>query len=170
MPTPANPPQKSIAASAVSAALPQIPVQQIAVQTGTHVYQGPIPPPEVLRGFEDVVEGSAKQLIQLAENESIHRRQLESAAMSANIAAQEHQLTISQYQSKAVFRSDTIGQIFGLIVSLACIAGAIYLAINGQQTVAIALAAIPTAAVIRAFFTRTHQVSPTQQPSSTAKK
>ena len=150
---PTNFPEKKSAASAVRSALGQ----QIQVQHGTQVFQGPSPHPDILAGFDKLVPGTAQRLIQLAEDESLHRRKMEQQAMSANVNAQKQNLELNEYQNKAVFKSDTIGQTFGLIVSLACIAGAIYLGLNNHQGTAIALAALPTAAVIRAFFINKHQ-------------
>lgn len=149
-----NQPQKSQVASAVSGIFsqPQIQPINVASETQTQVYQGPIPPPEVLHKFDQLVPGTAERLIKLAEDESNHRRQMEKQAMDANIAAQQGQLRIGEYQSKAVFRSDTIGQVAGLLVSITCVAGAIYLGANSHEITAGVLAAIPTAAVIRAFF------------------
>lgn len=146
-------PHKTPIANAVEATLgesnsQQVHHQLIGVQQ-TQVYQGAIPHPDVLRGFDELVPGTAQRLIQLAEDESLHRRSLETAAMQANIEAQQRSLAIGEYQSKAVFRSDTIGQASGLIVSILCIAGAIYA--RNETAIALALAALPTAAVIKAF-------------------
>lgn len=150
---PAKTLQKSPVASAVSGIFNHSPVQlPITTVTQTQVYQGTIPPPEVLRGFDQLVPGTAERLIKLAEDESTHRRLMEQQALAANISAQQGQVRIGEYQSKAVFRSDTIGQAAGLVVSLACIGGAVYLGANSHEWVAGVLAAIPTAAVIRAFF------------------
>ena len=121
------------------------------VQTTTHIYQGTLPHPDILRGFDEVVAGSAQRIIKLTEDESLHRRALETKALEANISAQQRQVGIGEYQSRAVFRSDSIGQIAGLLVSIACIVGVIIVAIYGDDWVAVSLAAIPTAAVIRAF-------------------
>jgi uncharacterized membrane protein len=121
------------------------------VQTVTTHYQGIVPPPDILRGLDEVVPGAAARLIKLAEEESIHRRHLEMNANKANISAQQHQLRIADQQGKAVFRSDLIGQIAGLIVCLACIGAAIYLGLNGHDWLAGMLALIPTGALIRAF-------------------
>ena len=135
-------------------------VQTVHTQT-TQVFQGPVPHPDILQGFENVVPGSAQRLIALAESESVHRRNLEACAMEANIEAQKKQLSIHDYQSRVVFKSDTLGQIAGASISLACIAGGVWLAIAGHDAVAIAMAAIPTAAIIKAFFT--HR-TPTKPP------
>lgn len=121
------------------------------IQTSSQVYEGPIPHPEILRQFDALVPGTAERLITLAEEESRHRRALENRAQEANVAAQQRQIGIGEYQSHAVFRSDIVGQAFGLTVCLACIAGAVFVGLQGHEWTAAALAAIPTAAVIRAF-------------------
>lgn len=128
-------------------------------------HEGPLPAPEDLRRYDLVSPGAAERIIRMAEEESGHRRRLEADAHAANIAAQEKQLGISDYQSRAVFRSDTIGQVAGLIVSVSCIAGAVFLAVSGRDWVAAALAAIPTAAVIQAFLVK-RSIGQHQRPSN----
>ena len=107
---------------------------------------------KMLAGFENLVPGTAKMLIDLAESESTHRRNLELIATQANIDTQKKQLEIANNQIKVNFKSDTLGHSSGVIVSLACIAGSVWLALNSHDWVAAALAAIPTAAVVKAFF------------------
>lgn len=119
-------------------------------QTVTH-YQGAIPHPDILRGMDDLVPGTAARLIKLAEDESDHRRKLDVMAMDANIAAQQQQSALALQQSKAVFRSDLMGQIAGLIVCIFSIAGAIFLGLEGHEWLGATIAAIPTAAIIKAF-------------------
>jgi len=89
----------------------------VATQTVTH-YQGAVPPPEILRGIDEIVPGAAARLIALAEQESNHRRSLEVKTIEANIAAQVAQVQINEQQTKAVFRSDMMGQIAGFLVCL----------------------------------------------------
>jgi len=122
----------------------------IQQQTVTH-YQGAIPPPEILRGLDELVPGTAERLIALANEESLHRRAMEMKITDANITAQQTQLQIAAQQSRSVFRSDFLGQIAGLIVCIICVAGSVYLGLKDHHAPAIALAAIPTAAIIRAF-------------------
>jgi len=121
-----------------------------ATQTVTH-YQGAVPPPEILRGIDEIVPGAAARLIALAEQESNHRRSLEVKAIEANIAAQVAQVQINEHQTKAVFQSDMIGQVAGFLVCLCCIGAAVYLGNNGHDWLAGGIAAIPTAALIKAF-------------------
>lgn len=132
------------------------PPSRVAAPSAVHLrhHEGPLPAPEDLQRYEALTPGAAERIIRLAEDESAHRRRLEDRASAANVSAQAEQVTIVGYQTRAVFRSDAIGQAAGFIVSLACIAGAVYLALNGREWVAGVLAAIPTAAVIQAFFVK----------------
>ncbi|MDT7514691.1 DUF2335 domain-containing protein [Rhodoferax mekongensis] len=128
-------------------------VETIATQS-TQLYQGPIPHPNVLAGFDDLVPGTAQRLIDLAVNESEHRRNMERLAISANIENQSRNIAIAEYQSKAVVISDAVSQVLGASVTLACVAGAVYLAIHDQPGIAALLCAVPTGALIQAFFVK----------------
>jgi uncharacterized membrane protein len=144
---PQHPNQKPLA-QAMSQNFPQM--QQIA-GIATTSYQGPIPHPDILKGFDALVPGSAKTLIDLAMTESSHRRELESKALEANIFAQKKQLEITEYQNKAVFRTDLSGQILGAVTSLFCIVSAVYLIMNGHEGAAMVLASIPIGAIVKSF-------------------
>ena len=89
------------------------------------IHQGPIPHPDILRGFDELVPGTAKRLIDLAESESVHRRDLELRAMTSNIESQKKQLELSDFQNRIVHKSDRNGLIAGVLVAMACIIGAI---------------------------------------------
>ncbi|MBX7229623.1 MAG: DUF2335 domain-containing protein [Burkholderiaceae bacterium] len=124
---------------------------QISITTQEDRFQSPIPSPEVIKNYEILVPGTAKRLIDLAIEESLHRRTIESNTNQANISAQRKQGEIASYQTRAVFRSDLLGQVAGTIVSLSCIGGAVYLGLQNHEVAAAALCAIPLAAVIQAL-------------------
>ena len=117
----------------------------------TAFYQGAIPPPDMLEALDKLVPGTAERLIKLAEQESIHRRDQEAKALEANIRSQNYQYSIAEIQLKSVFRSDALGQILGFIVCLVCIISATYLAFHDKEVLAVAIAAIPTGALLKAF-------------------
>jgi uncharacterized membrane protein len=121
------------------------------VQTVSHSFEGPLPPPALLQQYDVAIPGSAERIFRLAEQETQHRQNQENMAVQANIAAQQKQLAIGDYQSRAVSKSDATGQVLGFIVSLACVGGSIYLASNGQPWVASVLAGLPLAGIIRAL-------------------
>lgn len=48
-------------------------------------FSGPIPPPEALAQYDQIVPGSADRIIQMAENETKHRHSLENTALNATV-------------------------------------------------------------------------------------
>ena len=129
------------------------PDRDSSLQVVTHEteFQGPIPHPDILCKYERIVPGSADRLISMAEEESKHRHKLESESLSADISARNRQLDIADQQCKAVFKSDALGQYLGLFVSVASIAGCVFLALRGQPIVAAALVSLPLVGIVRAL-------------------
>lgn len=144
--------QKPVAGAVNSVFSPQNPVAVQASQTTVQTYQGPVPHPETLRGYEEILPGAAERILSMAETEASRRHENERLALEANISAQKQQLRIGEFQAHAIFRSDTLGQILGVTVCIAFVLSATYLAIKGFSAVACIVAALPTAALVKAFF------------------
>lgn len=154
-----KPPQPNKLQQAVAAATAPAP-QPLQVQTVTaQTFQGPIPPPDALERYDAIIPGAAERILKMAESETAHRHQQEDHAMQANIALQHKQLDIAERQTRYAYRSDGIGQSAGLVISLSCVIGSVWLALDNHEWTAVALAAIPTAAVIKAFFSHRTQQS-----------
>lgn len=90
-------------------------------------FSGPLPPPEILRAYNRIVPGSAKQIIDNVIEQSTHRRQLEAKVIAADI------------------ERSRLGLIVGGVVALACIAGGCVVAAISSPT---AGGTIATASVI----------------------
>lgn len=84
-------------------------------------FSGPLPPPNVLSGYEDVLPGAADRIISMAEKQSEHRQELERLGTAASIDAMKRQ-----------FQEARCGQICAVIVALALIGGGVYLAKIGH--------------------------------------
>lgn len=119
-------------------------------------FHGPIPPPALLEHYDKIIPGAAERILAMAESETAHRHQQETLAIEANIAVQQHQIRTESHQTQLVFRSDIAGQILGFSLSLASIAGCIWLALADQNAAAIALVTLPLAGIIRALRTMKH--------------
>lgn len=119
-------------------------------------FHGPIPPPALLEHYDKIIPGAAERILAMAESETAHRHQQEARAIEANIAVQQHQIRTESRQTQLVFRSDITGQLLGFVLSLASIAGCVWLALADQTTAAIALVALPLAGIIRALRTQKH--------------
>jgi len=92
----------------------QAPTRRSEVQTSTTVFeasmwQGPLPPPQQLERFNEIVPGAADRLIRMAEKQQDHRIETEKLVIKS-------QLTQSGR-----------GQIFGLVIGLSGMALAAFL-------------------------------------------
>ena len=81
----------------------------------TASYSGPIPPPDMLRAFEDIQPGAADRIIRLAENESSHRHTTEKMVIGG---------------AKTI---EIIGMCFAFLVCLSFLAASTYLMINDKS-------------------------------------
>ena len=144
-----RPPQPSRLQAAVSTALPQ--PQPLQIQNVTQTYSGPIPHPDDLRRYDEIIPGAAERILRMAELENQHRHQQEDLAIHANIQAQQKQVEINELQTRMTFKSDSLGQSLGFVVTLLSLGGCLYLASINQPWVAGALVGLPLAGVIRAL-------------------
>lgn len=57
----------------------------VEMRMEAYSYQAPVPPPTMLQGYEDVVPGSAKQIMDDAHGQTMHRQGLETRQLNAAI-------------------------------------------------------------------------------------
>lgn len=57
---------------------------QAIVQHET-LFSGPLPPPEVIRGYDQILPGGAERIFSMAEREQLFRDQLENTAVTGAI-------------------------------------------------------------------------------------
>lgn len=55
----------------------------LAISTTPSAFRGPLPPPSILRGYEDIVPGSAAKIIDWADSEREHRHRTETTIVHA---------------------------------------------------------------------------------------
>ena len=66
------------------------PVELVAAQIVTSeqaVFRGPVPPPEVLAGYEATLPGAADRILAMAERQSRHRQELETTVVAGESKA-----------------------------------------------------------------------------------
>lgn len=68
-------------------------------------YSGPLPHPAILKGYNDIVAGSADRILQQFEEQGRHRRKQEERVVSHNI------------------RGSTLGQVFAFVLFMTIIVG-----------------------------------------------
>lgn len=84
----------------------------------SYLCKGPLPPPEILKGYNQVVENGAERIVARAEKQSEHRMQLENHAI------------------KEELKQSGRGQIFGFILGVLGLLLATLLAILGHELIA----------------------------------
>lgn len=74
--------------------------------------QGPLPPPSILAGYDEVHPGLAERIVRLAEDEAAHRRGLQTKVVDHNLV----------YESRAQrFALAAMLSIVGLAALMACL-------------------------------------------------
>jgi uncharacterized membrane protein len=89
-------------------------------QTEMRAFSGPLPHPEDLEKYNQVLPGAADRIIRMAEQQLSHRQSLESKVVDANIKAQR------------------VGTVLGFILALVAIGGGIFLVYVGKEATGIA--------------------------------
>ena len=77
-------------------------------------FSGPLPHPDVLRKFNEIVPGAAERIIKMAEDQSTHRKELEKKVIDSDIA-----------RSK-------LGQILGFIIAITGLGVSVIVAVYGS--------------------------------------
>jgi len=96
-------------------------------------FSGPIPPPELLRKYEELVQGAADRIISMAEKQSNHRQILESQVINSNIG------------------NERLGMILGFLICVLAISGGIYAVVQGKNATGIAAIVTPLVALVAVF-------------------
>lgn len=89
--------------------------QKAMTHSVEYSYSGPLPPPEVLRRFEEILPGSAERIFSQFEAQSAHRRSLEAKAVASGVFSQH------------------FGSVSGLLIGLLGVGGGIWLTHDGKS-------------------------------------
>lgn len=112
--------------------------KQVSVQ-GT-IFSGPIPDPETLRKYENLLKGAADRILTMAEEQSSHRRQLEN-----------QKLLIEKESIKDEHKERITGLLLAFVFSLSVILASLYAITNGYQITGSILAGGVISGVIVSF-------------------
>lgn len=126
-----------------------------AATTVTHTqvkaHMGPIPAPDVLAGYEQVLPGAAERILAMAERQQENRLAFESQQLRADIEHRDEMSRIQRRVHTGAFVSDYIGQALGFIVAIACIGCAAYAGIwHDKWIVAGLFLGLPVVGIIQA--------------------
>jgi uncharacterized membrane protein len=77
-------------------------------------FSGPIPHPDTLKRFNDIVPGAAERIIKMAEDQSSHRRSLEKSVIESDISRSKW------------------GQILGFVIAIFGLTASTFIAVYGS--------------------------------------
>ena len=117
-------------------ALPSTQKQQQQIQqtrAQLEVHGGPLPAPNVLGQYDQIVPGAAERIVAMAESQANHRQKLELIAV------------------KSGSRDSLLGLIFGLIIGLSAIIGSVLTIMSGKEQGGAALGITGLASLVGVF-------------------
>jgi uncharacterized membrane protein len=81
----------------------------------SRTFSGPLPPPEILQKYNEIVPGAADRIIKMAESQHHHRQALEKNVVSSNVFSQK------------------LGLGLGFVIAMTAIGGGIWLSAIGRS-------------------------------------
>jgi uncharacterized membrane protein len=96
-------------------------------------FQGPIPPPSIIEGYERVLPGSGQTIIEEFKKEGEHRRDIEKALA-------KHSMSISRR-----------AQLYALLLGMTGLGGGIYLCATGNNVGGLGMVGVSLATLVTAF-------------------
>jgi len=103
------------------------------VEARLESFQGPLPPPSLLKEYNDILQGSAERIFAMAEHQAIHRQLLEKTVIESDV------------------RNSEKGLKYGLIVVLTGLAVSVLLALTGHDSVAMMIGGLDLAGLAGIF-------------------
>ena len=145
----ASPEQPGVVPVSDSSASPDIgTLVRLAVQETVTIHAGPLPPPEILREYDQALPGLADRIVSMAEGQANHRQHLDVR------------------EQRSVNRLQTVGQASGVAMVLAALV-LVFLEKPGAPMVAItAIAALAGVFVFSKYRSAVQRVGKSRSPSS----
>jgi uncharacterized membrane protein len=119
-------------------------------------YTGPIPPPWMLGQFNKVEPGAAKQILDDAHAEHLHRREMEKADF-------EHARDMGRRQLAAAVWESRAGQIFAFVIAILVIGTGAWLIYNDKSGYGFALILLELGGIAAAFLYNDRRQRPENQ-------
>jgi uncharacterized membrane protein len=118
------------------------------IEQRAEFHSGPLPPPQVIEGYEKILPGAADRIITMAELEQRHQHQAE--------------VRNQKYRGFLAF----VGQLFGLAIGLSGIGGGVFLASHDKSLVGFGVFFSSLAALVGVFiFQKRKAVRPISEPN-----
>ena len=91
-------------------------VRQVVTQVIQSEFSGPLPPPNIIKRYEDILPGAADRILSMAENQAKHRQEIEKKMIDSEA------------------RDGLLGVCFAFILGISCIIAGIIIAFLVPQS------------------------------------
>lgn len=115
------------------------------VEISQGIFSGPIPPPQVLQGYEDTLPGAAERILHMAEQEQSHRHEFDSDL------------------ARSLTRQQERGQVFAFILGAGALGLAAFMVYSGHPGYAITTTIAAIGTLAGALLYRRRTKSPTEE-------
>ena len=95
-------------------------------------FSGPLPPPEILKSYNDIVQNAAERLFKMTERQLEHKMQIENNVMQL----EKDKLQIEEYSIKEQHKQNKRGQTFAFSIAMLGLGLSGTLAYLGLETLA----------------------------------
>jgi uncharacterized membrane protein len=101
--------------------------------TAVQQFSGPLPPPELLGKYNDVIQIGAERIMVMAEKQ------------------QDHRITLEKFVIERDAKRADLGLILGFILAFLVAGGGILVVVNGKDIAGLAMIFIPLATLVGTF-------------------
>lgn len=98
------------------------------------MHSGPIPSPEVLKGYGDIDSSFPHRIVTMAEAQSKHRMSMEESVLKSSIV------------------NERVGMVLGAVIASISIVGGLYLALNDKNLVGFSAIFVPIGSILSIFY------------------
>lgn len=120
------------------------PRHQQTVQVQAQIVSGPLPDPEILAHYNQIVSGAAERILSMAERDAQHLQSVEKMRISA------------------IFHERRLGQIFGFAIAVIALGSSVFLAYTGHDTPASVIGGATLVSLVSIFVVG-RLIKPTKQ-------
>ena len=108
-------------------------VQKKTVQLQQQITTGPLPPPEVLEGYDQIIPGAAERIVAMAEKEQAHSHQMEKDCIRFTVEEEKR------------------GQRYGLAIAIIAITASLVVSFLGDPVTASVIGGTTVVGLTAAF-------------------
>ncbi len=120
------------------------------------LFSGPLPPPEIIQGYENVVPGSGERILAMAEKQQEHRLTIEKQQ-------QEHQVASETKLINNEIRLNYLGLICAFFIAVFGLSGSIYLGLKDKPVASAILSGGTLASLVGVFISGRSKIKQQQR-------